>query len=216
MRNAARVLRGVLVFRLLVIAFGVSVFAVRWTVLPPPQATQATSRPELVLLVITGTTAVTMAFLFFPGLEKRMGQKYLPAALATSIVAFSIEAGIAYLRPGTHVLVTLPAGQQVSLFWAPTEMILLTLVPCVLAGAAYGLRGALRATTLAVLLHLASGVILAVTGGPLRGFLALLPLRIAVLYGFSLIAGYLADTWRQEHGAVSEANRQLRGYAATV
>lgn len=215
-RNATQVLRGVFVFRLLVIAFGISVFAVRWTILPPPQAAEASPHLGLVLLVMTVTTVTTMLFLFFPGLEKRVGQQYLPIALTMSISAFSLEAGIAYLRPGTHVLVTLPSGQGFSLFWAPTEMILLTLVPCVLSGAAYGLRGALRATTLALLLHLASGVIVGITGGSLRGFVALLPLRIAVLYGFPLIAGYLAETWRQEHMAVSEANRQLRGYAATA
>jgi signal transduction histidine kinase len=37
-----------------------------------------------------------------------------------------------------------------------------------------------------------------------------------VLYGFPIIAGYLADTWRQEHQALLVANRQLRGYAATI
>jgi signal transduction histidine kinase len=215
-RNAIRVLRGVLVLRLLVIAFAMIVLAARWTVLPPLQATRASPRLGFMLLVMTITTAVTMLFLFVPGLERRIGHRYLPIALTMSIVAFSLEAGIAYLSPGTHVLVTLPSGQEVSLFWAPTEMVLLILVPCVLAGAAYGLRGALRATTLAVLLHLMSGVVVGLTGGPLRGFLALLPLRIAVLYTFPLITGYLADTWRQEHMAVSEANRQLRGYAATV
>jgi signal transduction histidine kinase len=40
--------------------------------------------------------------------------------------------------------------------------------------------------------------------------------RLAVLYGFSIMAGYLSDTWRQDHQALSEANRQLRGYAATI
>jgi signal transduction histidine kinase len=44
----------------------------------------------------------------------------------------------------------------------------------------------------------------------------LLPVRIAVLYGFPLIAGYLADTWRREHEELQEANRQVRGYAATI
>ena len=90
------------------------------------------------------------------------------------------------------------------------------LVPCVLAGAAYGLRGALRASSFATLLHLATFLALWLSDTSPRGFLALLPLRLAVLYGFSLIAGYLADTWRREHEALQEANRQLRGYAATV
>jgi signal transduction histidine kinase len=95
-------------------------------------------------------------------------------------------------------------------------MILMMLVPCVLAGATYGRRGAVKAASLATALHLATGIVVWLYGVPLLGFLALLPLRVAVLYVFPLIAGYLADTWRQEHAAVQEANRQLRGYAATV
>jgi signal transduction histidine kinase len=95
-------------------------------------------------------------------------------------------------------------------------MILMTLVPCVLAGAAYGVRGAVRAASLATLLHLVIGLEIWWFKGSLRGFVLSLLTRIAVLYGFPLIAGYLSDTWREEHDALSEANHQLRGYAATI
>jgi signal transduction histidine kinase len=93
---------------------------------------------------------------------------------------------------------------------------LMTLVPCVLSGAVYGLRGAVKAATLAVLLHLVIGVLVWSLKGSIHGFVISLLPRIAVLYGFPVIAGYLADTWHQEHEALQEANRQVRGYAATI
>jgi signal transduction histidine kinase len=95
-------------------------------------------------------------------------------------------------------------------------MILMTLVPCVLAGAAYGLRGATRAASLATFLHLVIAVEIWTMGGSMRGFVLSLFPRIAALYGFPMMAGYLADTWRREHHALRDANRQLRGYAATI
>jgi signal transduction histidine kinase len=209
-RNAIRVLRGVFIFRLFIIVFGILVFAIRWSVQTPPQALQSSSC--FALLPALATTV----FLFLPGLEKRIRHSYLPVALVMAILVFSLESGFAYLHPGWHVLVALPYGRIVSLFWGSTEMILMVLIPCVLAGAAYGLRGAVKAATLATLLHLATGVFAGLSGMPPGGFLALLPLRLGVLYVFPLITGYLADTWRQEHMAVQQANRQLRGYAATI
>jgi len=211
-RNATRVLRGVFIFRLFIAVFVIGVFAVRWSVRATPEAFEATPFVGLLML----PALATMLFLFLPGLEERMGRFYLPVALVMAILVFSLESGVAYVRPGVRILVTLPFGGRISLFWASTEMILFTLIPCVLAGAAYGLRGAVRAATLATLLHLLLGVVTWLYGVPLVGFLVLLPLRIAVLYVFPLITGYLADTWRQEHVALQKANRQLRGYAATV
>jgi signal transduction histidine kinase len=65
-------------------------------------------------------------------------------------------------------------------------------------------------------LHLVIGIEIWLLRGSMRGFVLSLFPRIAVLYGFPVIAGYLADTWRREHSALREANRQLRGYAATI
>ena len=211
-RNTTRVLRGVFAFRLFIVVFSILVFMTRWSVEGPPEALNLPSHFGFFLL----PTLATMLFLFLPGLEKRMSRSYLPIALAMSILVFSLESGAAYVRPGGHVLVILPSGQAITLFWASTEMILLVLIPCVLAGAAYGLRGSVRAATLATLLHLTTGIVVWLSGVPPGGFLALLPLRVGVLYVFPLITGYLADTWRRENKAVQKANRQLRGYAATV
>ncbi|UCC64425.1 MAG: sensor histidine kinase [Anaerolineae bacterium] len=215
-RNATRILRGVFIFRLFITLFGVAVFSIRWSPHIPLEALGVLSRIGLLPLLMSAAMLATMLFLFLPGLERRMGGLYLPVALAMAILTFSLESGVAYLRPGGHLLLTLPSGQTISLFWASTEMILMALIPCVLAGAAYGVRGAVKAATLASLLHLALGVLVWLYGVPLGIFLALLPLRLGVLYVFPFIAGYLADTWRREHVALQEANRQLRGYAATV
>jgi signal transduction histidine kinase len=213
LRNAARVLRAVFVFRFFIFAFGVVVFAIQWSVQGPLEAFDASARFGSPLL---GLTAVTVLFLFIPGLEERLGRLYLPIALFLTILVFGLESGVSYLQPGSHFLIRLPSGQVLSLFWASTEIILMMLIPCVLAGAAYGVRGALMAATLATGLHVLSGVGVWLSGIPLRGFLALFPLRVGVLYVFPLIGGYLADTWRREHEALEKANRQLRGYAATV
>lgn len=215
-RNATRVLRGVFIFRLFVVVFGMAVFAIRWLAQLPPEALEAFPRFSLFPPLILTTELITLLFLFLPGLEKQVGRFYLPIALTLAILVFSLESGMAYLHLGRHVLIALPSGRVVSLFWASTEVILLALIPCVLAGAAYGLRGAVKAATFATLLHLMQGVVTWLYGAPLGSFLAWLPLRIGVLYVFPLITGYLADTWRREHIALQEANRQLRGYAATV
>jgi signal transduction histidine kinase len=145
-----------------------------------------------------------------------MGHRYLPTALAVVIVVFTVESGVAFIHPRATLVVTLPSGLRFNLPWAQTETILMTLVPCVLAGAAYGLRGGILAATLATLLHVVMAVFVWLFHGSLRGFVISLLPRVAVLYGFPVIAGYLADTWRHEHEALQEANRQLRGYAATI
>jgi signal transduction histidine kinase len=161
-------------------------------------------------------TLATALFLFIPGLERRIGRLYLPIALGMSILSFSLESAVAYLYPGACLLVTLPSGRTLNVFWASAEMILFVLVPCILAGATYGMRGALGTATLATLIHLPLAFLVWLAGASFRGFLLFLPLRVAVLYGFPLITGYLADTWRREHASLQEANRRLRGYAATV
>jgi len=217
-RNTTRVLRGVFIFRLFIVVFGILVFAAFRSVLRPPETFESPLHLGLLLLPPLVITLVTLLYLFLPGLEKRMGHSYLPIALVMAILVFSLESGLAYIYPGRHIFITLPSGQVISLFRASTEMILMALIPCVLAGAAYGLRGAVRAATLATLLHLTTGIVVWLSDMPhfRWGFLALLPLRVGVLYVFPLITGYLADTWRREQKAVQKANRQLRGYAATV
>jgi signal transduction histidine kinase len=214
-RNATRVLRGVIVFRLLLILLGVVVLVTSW----PASRWPATPRPGPKLgMVMLVPTLITSLFLLIPGLEKPLGRFYLPIALFLAILDFSVQYGVAYMRPDHvgYVLLSSPGGQEVSFFWASTELILLVLLPCMLAGAAYGMRGAAIAASLATAIHLAQGVVIYAVGRPMEGFLTLLPLRIGVLYTFSLIGGSMADTWRREHRDLQHANRQLRGYAATA
>jgi signal transduction histidine kinase len=211
-RNATRVLRGLFVLRLATILLGVVVYTVRWSVFPPPEPFEVPPRLGLLFL----PTLVAMLFLFAPGLERRLRQSYLPIALVLVIVVFTIESSVAFIHPRATIVVNLRSGLSLNLPWAQTEAILMTLVPCVLSGAAYGLRGAIKAATLATLLHLPIGIAVWLLHGSMRGFLISLLPRVAVLYAFPVIAGYLADTWRREHTRLQQANRQLRGYAATI
>jgi len=211
-RNATRVLRGFFVLRLMTLVLGAVVYTVRWSAFATPEPFETPAG----LIAIALSTAVVMIFLFIPWIERRLGRYYLPAALALIITVFTLESGSTYMHPQTQLVITLPTGRQIYVPWVQTEMILMTLVPCVLAGAAYGMRGAIRAASLATVLHLVIGLEIWWFRGSLRGFVLSLFTRIAVLYGFPIIAGYLSDTWRQEHYALSEANRQLRGYAATI
>jgi signal transduction histidine kinase len=211
-RNATRVLRGFFVLRLVTLVLGAVVYTVHWSALAPPESLKTPSG----LIVIVVSTAVVALVLFLPWVEKRLGRHYLPAALALIIVVFTLESGRSYIHPQTQLIIALPAGRQIYFPWVQTEMILMTLVPCVLAGAAYGIRGATRAATLATFLHLVIGIEIWWSRGSMRGFMLSLVTRFAVLYGFPIIAGYLSDTWRQEHQALLDANQQLRGYAATI
>jgi signal transduction histidine kinase len=214
-RNTTRVLRSVIIFRLLLIVFGVLLVVVR----RPPLALALAGRHASPMNVLfLAPTVLTSLFLLIRWLEKPFGRLYLPIALVLTILDFSVQYGAAYLGPNRvgYVLVTLPSGQQISFFWASIEIILLILLPCMLAGTAYGLRSAVLASSLATVLHLLLGAIVWQAGLPLEGFLVLLPVRIGTLYAFPMIAGAMADTWRREHADLELANRQLRGYAATA
>jgi signal transduction histidine kinase len=212
-RNTVRALRGVILFRLLLIVVGIALYMTHRSLIP------AAVQPEqpLHFLLLLPSLFSTL-YLLIPGLERPLGRYYLPLALVATIIDFSLQYGMAYLRPESvgHVTVLLPTGQAVRFFWASTEVILLVLLPCTLAGTAYGLRSAVAASSLAVGVHLILGAAIWRAGVPLEGFLLLLPVRVAILYAFPAIAGAMADTWRREHEALQDANRALRGYAATA
>lgn len=211
-RNTIRVLRGVIAFRLFWIAMGVAAYLLRAV---PIQFPDRPSSPLHLGLLLPAL--LSSLFLLIPWLQKRLGKFYLPIALVLTILDFSLQYGIAYMRPGhfEYVMVTLN-GREVSFFWASTEIILLVLLPCILAGAAYGLRSAVWASSLAAVLHLAMGFAIWQAGLPLEGYFFLLPVRIGVLYAFPMIVGKMTDSWRQEHAELESANQQLRGYAATI
>lgn len=211
-RNTTRVLRGLFIFRLFMMLFGGIILTVHPAAVGPAQMTNMHPRWGLAML----PSLLAMVYVLIPGLQKRLGRWYLPIALALTILGFAAESSIEYLFPGITVRITLSSGREFNIAWAPTEMILLLLFPCMLGGAAYGVRGALRTAHFAVLLHLLIGGVVWLWGASPRGFLALLPLRMAVLYIFPLITGYLSDTWRKEHEALDAANRHLRGYATTI
>lgn len=211
-RNTIRVLRSVIAFRLFWIAMGVVAYILR--AMPIHFPDQPGSPMHLGLLM---PALISSLFLLIPWLQKRLGRFYLPTALVLTILDFSLQYGIAYMRPGSleYVVVTLN-GREVSFFWASTEIILFVLLPCILAGAAYGLRSAVWASSLAAAIHLGIGFAIWQAELPMEGHLFLLPVRIGVLYAFPMIVGKMTDSWRQEHAELESANQQLRGYAATI
>lgn len=212
-RNTTRLLRVVIVFRLVLVAFA----ALRFLADSGPLSVAPGPGPPIHIVVLLPALLTTL-FLLLPWLERALGRFYLPTALVLTIVDFSLQYGIAYLSPEGlgYVTVLLPTGQAFSMFWASLELVLLILLPCMLAGAAYGLRSAVLASSLATAMHLAMGVFVWVSGAPPEGFVVLLPMRVGVLYGFPMIAGSMADAWRREHAELEEANQQLRGYAAAI
>ena len=211
-RNATRVLRGLFLFRLFLVLFAATLLALFWPQLSEMEMLPNRLHPGWLML----PTIFTGVHMFVPRLERKLGDRYLPLFLTLAIISFSLEFVSNYMHPGVQVLISFGSGRQISQYWAPTEAILWVLIPCVLAGATYGVRGAVKAASLATVIHLGLGVVIWMSDTPLHGFLTLLPLRIAVLYVFPIITGSLADTWQREHAALMEANRQLRGYAATA
>ncbi len=211
-RNTARVLRGLFVLRFFLFLFGAGILALRSTLMRPAQITEMHPLWGLTML----PTLLTMIYLFIPGLSSGLGQHYLPTALAATIVSFAIESLTGYLSSAAHARIILAGGREFNIAWTPGDMILLVVLACMLAGATYGRRGALHAAHLAVILHILTAIAVWLWGPSPRVFLILLPLRIAMLYLFPLFAGYMADAWREEHAALETANRQLRGYAATI
>ncbi len=211
-RNTIRVLRSVIAFRLIWIAMGVVALLLQAIPIQFPKQPSSPMHHSLLLPAL-----ISSLFLLIPWLEKRLGRFYLPAALVLTILDLSLQYGIAYMRPGhfEYVMVTIN-GREVSFFWASTEIILLVLLPCILAGAAYGLRSAVWASSLATVLHLGIGLAIWKKGLPLEGYFFLLPVRIGVLFAFPMIVGKMTDSWRQEHADLESANQQLRGYAATI
>ncbi|MBN1314474.1 MAG: sensor histidine kinase [Anaerolineales bacterium] len=212
LRNAARVLRGVYLLRIFIAVFSALFLAFSRFFLPQIEALSVS--PKFFWFLLPSLVAVI--FLFVPRLEQRMGKAYLPVALAIVILALSLEYATAYIHPGVRVVIAFRSGLELNQYWAPTEAILLVLIPCVLAGAVYGLRGAAIASSLASIIHLFLGVYIWKSGVAMHGFLILLPLRLAVLYGFPLMTGYIVETWQREHTALQQANRRLHGYTATI
>jgi len=90
------------------------------------------------------------------------------------------------------------------------------LIPLVLSAWAYGKRGALLASTWAVLLHLGSGL-LVLRGNLLsRGFWIEELVRIAIIYAVPLVVSTLAQREHRQVRELEASHARLRRYAATV
>ncbi len=165
---------------------------------------------------LVGLMAVPILFALTPGLERRLGERYLPSALFLFITAQAIEFTLRSDGPLQKRLLS-QAGLEPELtlsVWR-SEPFFFLLVPTVLAAWAYGRKGAIRAATWATLMHIASGLALWYHEGAFPGgYWQTMPLRTAILYTVPLVVAYLATRQRRQHEALEAAHQQLQRQAA--
>ena len=160
-----------------------------------------------------------LAVLFLPPLlEPVLGRYFLAAALGLDLLFSSLEAAYLYAGPlsGLAALGLPPAMIQALSQAPPIEPFFFLLIPLVLAGWAYGRRGALLASTWAAGLHLGTGLWLSSMQGSLRAFVPPALARVALLYVVPFIVSALAERERQQHADLQAAHQRLRRHAATV
>jgi signal transduction histidine kinase len=173
-------------------------------------------------LLLRALPTLLLAVLFLPSwLEDIMGRYFLAAGLSISVFLMSLEAAAAahFLPAAAGLAATgLPPLLITVLTNAPPiEPFFFLLVPLVLFAWAYGRRGALWGSTLAAILYLVAGFILA-PARPGRIALVLVPAiaRIAILYLVPFIVSVLAERQRSQHQRLEAAHHRLQRHAVTV
>ncbi len=186
----------------------------------------------VIMLLIMWPNGVAWLFVILPGLDRRLGQRYLPIALILTIAAQTLESSLVSfanspLEPRFRVM-------NAQRFAPPVDMrlvepLFLLLVAVVIAAWAYGRRGAWLAAGLSGVLMIIGGIVEELlTGMPRPGALLLfgaispwpivaaIALRLPLLVVAGYIVGTLAEQERQQTVALSAANAKLREQAATA
>ncbi len=194
----------------------------------------ATFGPESALAVLLIMWPIGGAWLFvvMPGLDRRLGARYLPLALTFTIAAQTLQSSLVSFANS-------PLETRIRTFGVPrfvppldmrlVEPLFLLLVAVVIAAWAYGRRGAWLAAGLSGLLMIIGGLIEdLLTGVPRPGamllfgavspwpIVAVIALRLPLLIVAGYIVGTLAEQERQQTTALSAANAKLREQAATA
>ncbi len=163
-----------------------------------------------------GLALLPNLFVLLPGLERRLGERYLPIALFLFISAFAIELTVqssGYLAR-QFLLQTGRDPNNVFSSWRG-ETFLFLVLPIVLTAWVYGRKGTIWAATWAALLHIAGGLWLWQRDGAFpEGYWKAMPVRLSILYAVPLLVAYLAARQRQQHQALEAAHRQLQRQAA--
>lgn len=188
--------------------------------------------PALAVLLIMWPIGVAWLFVVAPGLDRRLGARYLPIALTLTIAAQTLQSALVSFANS-------PLEMRVRAFGAPrfmppldmrlVEPLFLLLVAVVIAAWAYGRRGAWLVTGLSGLLMIIGGILEdLLTGVPRPGavllfgavspwpIVAVIALRLPLLVVAGYIVGTLAEQERQQTAALSVANAKLLEQAATA
>ncbi len=163
-----------------------------------------------------GLALAPIIFVFIPGLERRLGQYYLPVALFLFISTLGVELTVQSSGYLARRFLAQTGRNADAIFgsWRG-EMFLFLLVPIVLTAWAYGRKGAVRAAAWATVLHIGGGVWLWSRDGAFpEGYWKAMPIRLTVLYVVPLVVAYLATRQRRQHEALEAAHGQLQRQAA--
>ncbi len=171
-------------------------------------------------------------FVMLPGLERRLGNRYLPVALVVTIVAQTLESSLIGFAnpPGDFRFRSLAVARFVPVFsMRLTEPLFLLLVAVVLAAWVYGRRGAWLSAGLSGLLLIIGSIMndlvmpdLSRPGELLLGaispwsIISVMILRLPLLIVIGYIVGTLAEQERQQAAALSVANARLREQASAA
>ncbi|MBI5563581.1 MAG: sensor histidine kinase [Chloroflexi bacterium] len=186
----------------------------------------------VIMLLIMWPNGVAWLFVILPGLDRRLGQRYLPIALILTIAAQTLESSLVSfanspLEPRFRIMSTPRFAPPVDM--RLVEPLFLLLVAVVIAAWAYGRRGAWLAAGLSGVLMIIGGIVEELlTGMPRPGALLLfgaispwsivsvIALRLPLLVVAGYIVGTLAEQERQQTVALSAANVKLREQASTA
>jgi len=170
-------------------------------------------------VLLRAAPIVLLALLVLPPwLEKPLGRRFLALALGLDVFFESLmSASFFFDRPALwpeRLGVSVSAEAWTSR--VAVEPFFWLLVPLVLMAWAYGRQGALRGSSWAAFLHLASGYWALQRDVLTRGFFVGAVGRIALLYAVPLIVSILAQRERKQHSELEAAHQRLRRHTAAV
>ncbi len=186
----------------------------------------------LILLALMWPIGAAWLFVMLPGLERRLGNRYLPLALVVTIAAQTLESSLisfANLPEGLRFRGQAAAHIVPLIDVRLTEPLFLLLVAVVIAAWVYGRRGAWLTAGLSGLLLIIGNIMNdLVMAGSLRAdgllvgaispwsIISVIILRLPLLIVAGYIVGTLAEQERQQAAALSIANARLRDQASAA
>ncbi|CAG0937524.1 two-component system, NarL family, sensor kinase [Thermoflexales bacterium] len=186
----------------------------------------------VIMLSIMWPIGAAWLFVVLPGLDRRLGQRYLPIALVVTIAAQTLESSlVSFAAPPLELRLRSfnPMRMMPLVDMRLVEPLFLLLVAVVIAAWAYGRRGAWLAAGLSGVLMITGGVVEDLMTGVARpgalllfgaispwSILSAIALRLPLLVVAGYIVGTLAEQERKHTHALSSANVKLREQALAM